>query len=171
MLTRFYLFLCLFSCFIIVLLLFYYCFIIVLLLFYYCFIACSFVAHPLLAPYVFNGRSPADPADYAEECSRAALFRRQKTVSANESAKADAADNAEKDSYHIVECCSCLYNKSVREHACCSLLILCHFLILSLLFLSLLFLCSFLMCLTAVLTEISCKRIQSQVYLSYVECS
>ena len=109
-------------------LLFYYCFIIVLLLFYYCFIACSFVAHPLLAPYVFNGRSPADPA---EECSRAALFRRQKTVSANESAKADAADYAEKDSYHIVECCSCLYNKSVREHACCSLLILCHFLALS----------------------------------------
>ena len=62
--------------------------------------------------------SPADLADYAEECSRAALFRRQKTVSANVSAKADAADNAEKDSYHIVECCSCLYNKSVREHAC-----------------------------------------------------
>ena len=123
--------------------LFYYCFIIVLLLFYYCFIACSFVAHPLLAPYVFNGRSPADPADYAEECSRAALFRRQKTVSANVSAKADAADNAEKDSYHIVECCSCLYNKSVREHACCSLLVLCHFLILSLLFRSLLVPCSF----------------------------
>ena len=49
--------------------------------------------------------SPADPADYAEECSRAALFRRQKTASANVSAKADAADNAEKDSYHIVECC------------------------------------------------------------------
>ena len=67
--------------------------------------------------------SPADLADYAEECSRAALFRRQKTVSANVSAKADAADNAEKDSYHIVECCSCLYNKSVREHACCSLLV------------------------------------------------
>ena len=62
--------------------------------------------------------SPADLADYADECSRAALFRRQKTVSANVSAKADAADNAEKDSYHIVECCSCLYNKSVREHAC-----------------------------------------------------
>ena len=102
--------------------------------------------------------SPADLADYAEECSRAALFRRQKTVSANESAKADAADNAEKDSYHIVECCSCLYNKSVREHACCSLLILCHFLILSLLFLSLLFLCSFLMCLTAVLTESKCRN-------------
>ena len=36
---------------------------------------------------------------------QAALFRRQKTVSANVSAKADAADNAEKDSYHIVECC------------------------------------------------------------------
>ena len=67
---------------------------------------------------MFNGRSPADLADYAEECSKAALFRRQKTVSANVSAKADAADNAEKDSYHIVECCSCLYNKSVREHAC-----------------------------------------------------
>ena len=62
--------------------------------------------------------SPADLADYADECSKAALFRRQKTVSANVSAKADAADNAEKDSYHIVECCSCLYNKSVREHAC-----------------------------------------------------
>ena len=59
--------------------------------------------------------SPADYADYAEkEYSKAALFRRQKTVSANVSAKADAADNAEKDSYHIVECCSCLYNKSVR---------------------------------------------------------
>ena len=71
---------------------------------------------------------------------------------------ADPADNAEKDSYHIVECCSCLYNKSVREHACCSLLILCHFLILSLLFLSLLFLCSFLMCLTAVLTESKCRN-------------
>ena len=54
---------------------------------------------------MFNGRSPADPADYAEECSRAALFRRQKTASANVSAKADAADNAEKDNYHIVECC------------------------------------------------------------------
>ena len=76
--------------------------------------------------------SPADLADLAEECSRAALFRRQKTVSANVSAKADAADNAEKDSYHIVECCSCLYNKSVREHACCSLFALCHFLALSL---------------------------------------
>ena len=87
-------------------------------LFYYCFIAVLLLARPLLAPYVFNGRSPADPADLAEECSRAALFRRQKTVSANVSAKADAADNAEKDSYHIVECCSCLYNKSVREHAC-----------------------------------------------------
>ena len=49
--------------------------------------------------------SPADLADYADECSKAALFRRQKTVSANVSAKADAADNAEKDSYHIVECC------------------------------------------------------------------
>ena len=83
-------------------------------------------------------KSPADLADYADECSKAALFRRQKTVSANVSAKADAADNAEKDSYHIVECCSCLYNKSVREHACCSLLILCHFLILSSFFLSLL---------------------------------
>ena len=54
---------------------------------------------------MFNGRSPADLADYADECSKAALFRRQKTVSANVSAKADAADNAEKDSYHIVECC------------------------------------------------------------------
>ena len=42
--------------------------------------------------------SPADLADYADECSKAALFRRQKTVSANVSAKADAADNAEKDS-------------------------------------------------------------------------
>ena len=67
---------------------------------------------------MWTAYSPADPADYAEECSRAALFRRQKTASANVSAKADAADNAEKDSYHIVECCSCLYNKSVREHAC-----------------------------------------------------
>ena len=82
--------------------------------------------------------SPADLADLAEECSRAALFRRQKTVSANVSAKADAADYAEKDNYHIVECCSCLYNKSVREHACCSLFALCHFLILSLFFFSLL---------------------------------
>ena len=125
--------------------------------FYYYFIACSFVAHPLLAPYVFNGRSPADLADYAEECSRAALFRRQKTASANVSAKADAADNAEKDSYHIVECCSCLYNKSVREHAC-SFLVLSlpfpySFLVLSLLVLCsfLMFPCSFLMCLTAVL--------------------
>ena len=101
--------------------------------------------------------SPADLADYAEECSRAALFRRQKTVSANVSAKADAADNAEKDSYHIVECCSCLYNKSVREHAC-SFLVLSlpfpySFLVLSLLVLCsfLMFPCSFLMCLTAVL--------------------
>ena len=42
---------------------------------------------------MFNGRSPADLADYADECSKAALFRRQKTVSANVSAKADAADN------------------------------------------------------------------------------
>ena len=58
--------------------------------------------------------SPADHADDAEGMQQAALFRRQKTVSANVSAKADAADNAEKDSYHIVECCSCLYNKSVR---------------------------------------------------------
>ena len=49
--------------------------------------------------------SPADHADYAEGMQQAALFRRQKTVSANVSAKADAADNAEKDSYHIVECC------------------------------------------------------------------
>jgi hypothetical protein len=160
-------------------------------MFYYCFIAVLLLARSsfflsLLFPCSFlmflTADSPADPADYAEECSRAALFRRQKTVSANVSAKADAADNAEKDSYHIVECCSCLYNKSVREHACCSLLILCHFLILSSFFLcsflalsflarSLFVLCSFLMCLTAVLTEISCKRIQSQVYLSYVECS
>ena len=52
---------------------------------------------------------------------------------------------AEKDSYHIVECCSCLYNKSVREHAC-------SFLVLSLPFpysflaLSLLFPCSFVSC-------------------------
>ena len=30
-------------------------------------------------------------------------LRRQKTVRSNVSAKADAADNAEKDSYHIVE--------------------------------------------------------------------
>ena len=77
-------------------------------------LAVLLLAVSLLFPYVFNGRSPADLADYADECSRAALFRRQKTVSANVSAKADAADNAEKDSYHIVECCSCLYNKSVR---------------------------------------------------------
>ncbi len=61
----------------------------------------SFFVRSLFVPYVFNGRSPADLADYADECSRAALFRRQKTVSANVSAKADAADNAEKDSYHI----------------------------------------------------------------------
>ena len=86
--------------------------------FYYYFVAVLLLALSLLFPYVFNGRSPADLADYADECSKAALFRRQKTVSANVSAKADAADNAEKDSYHIVECCSCLYNKSVREHAC-----------------------------------------------------
>ena len=85
---------------------------------------------------------------------RSRRLRRQKTVSANESAKADAADNAEKDSYHIVECCSCLYNKSVREHACCSLFALCHFLALSFLARSLFVLCSFLMCLTAILTEI-----------------
>ena len=58
---------------------------------------------------------------------------------------ADAADNAEKDNYHIVECCSCLYNKSLREHACCSLLVLCHFLALSFLARSLFVLCSFLM--------------------------
>ena len=138
-------------------------------------LARSVLALSLLVPCSFlmclTADSPADLADYAEECSRAALFRRQKTVSANVSAKADAADNAEKDSYHIVECCSCLYNKSVREHACCSLLVLCHFLALSFLDRSLFVLCSFLMCLTAVLTEISCKRIQSQVYLSYVECS
>ena len=103
------------------------------------FFPCSFFARSLCC------LTADSPADLAEECSRAALFRRQKTVSANVSAKADAADNAEKDSYHIVECCSCLYNKSVREHACCSLLILCHFLILSSFFLSLLFLCFLLM--------------------------
>ena len=147
----------------------------VILLLFYCLLARSLLVLSLFVTCSFfmclTADSPADLADYAEECSKAALFRRQKTVSANVSAKADAADNAEKDCYHIVECCSCLYNKSVREHACCSLLILCHFLILSSFFLSLLFPCSFLMCLTAVLTEISCKRIQSQVYLSYVECS
>ena len=156
-------------------------------MFYYCFIAVLLLARSsfflsLLFPCSFlmclTADSPADPADYAEECSRAALFRRQKTVSANESAKADAADNAEKDSYHIVECCSCLYNKSVREHACCSLLILCHFLILSSFFLSLLFLCFLLMWfkrpfsrkVNAETKEISCKQIQTQVYLNYVEC-
>ena len=67
---------------------------------------------------------------------------------------------AEKDSYHIVECCSCLYNKSVREHACCSLLILCHFLILSSFFLS--FLARSLLFTyviqTAVLTESKCRN-------------
>ena len=52
---------------------------------------------------MWTAMSPADHADYAEGMQQAALFRRQKTVSANESAKADAADNAEKDSYHIVE--------------------------------------------------------------------
>ena len=135
-------------------------------MFYYCFIAVLLLARSsfflsLLFPCSFlmclTADSPADLADYAEECSRAALFRRQKTVSANVSAKADAADNAEKDSYHIVECCSCLYNKSVREHAC-SFLVLSlpfpySFLVLSLLVLCsfLMFPCSFLMCLTAVL--------------------
>ena len=119
---------------------FYYCFIIVLLLFYYCFIACSFVAHPLLAPYVFNGRSPADYADYAEECSRAALFRRQKTVSANESAKADAADNAEKDSYHIVECCLLFIQQICKGTR---LLFPCSFFAISLFFPRSFFPCSF----------------------------
>ena len=81
------------------------CFSSVLLLFYFSFIPYFFLVLFLLFLYVFNGRSPADLADYADECSKAALFRIQKTVSANVSAKADAADNAEKDSYHIVECC------------------------------------------------------------------
>ena len=64
--------------------------------------------------------SPADLADLAEECSRAALFRRQKTVSANVSAKADAADNAEKDSYHIVETIQfMLFAVSLRYNAAC----------------------------------------------------
>ena len=106
----------------------YYCFISCL---YYCFIVCSFfpcsfVARPLLAPYVFNGRFSRRSRRLRRRMQQSCIFRRQKTVSANESAKADAADNAEKDSYHIVECCSCLHNKSVREHAC-------SFLVLSLL--------------------------------------
>ena len=104
---------------------------VVILLLFYCLLARSLLVLSLFVTCSFfmclTADSPADLADYADECSRAALFRRQKTVSANESAKADAADNAEKDSYHIVECCSCLYNKSVREHAC-------SFLVLSLLF-------------------------------------
>ena len=113
--------------------------------------------------------SPADLADYAEECSRAALFRRQKTVSANVSAKADAADNAEKDSYHIVECCSCLYNKSIREHAC-SFLVLSlpfpySFLVLSFLALSLLFTY---VIQTAVLTESKCRNKRKTASIAHV---
>ena len=70
-----------------------------------------------------------------------------------------------KDSCLIVESCSsCLCNKAVRKHAR-------SFLALSLLFRSLLFPCSFLMCLTPVLTEISCKWEQSQASLSYAERS
>ena len=75
----------------------------------YSFLALSFLTRSLFVLcsllMCLTANSPADSADYAEECSRAALFRRQKTVSANESAKADAANNAEKDCYHIVECC------------------------------------------------------------------
>ena len=82
--------------------------------------------------------SPADPADLADECSKAAYFADKRQLAQMYLLKQMPQIIAEKDSYHIVECCSCLYNKSVREHACCSLLILCHFLILSLLFRSLL---------------------------------
>ena len=87
------------------LLLFYCCFIAVLLLFYCCFIAVLLLARPLLAPYVFNGRFSRRSRRSRRRMQQSCIFRRQKTVSANVSAKADAADNAEKDSYHIVECC------------------------------------------------------------------
>ena len=103
--------------------------------------------------------TPMSLADLAD-------LRRQKTVRSNVSAKADAADNAEKDSYHIVECCSCLYNKSVREHAC-SFLVLSlpfpySFLVLSFLALSLLFTY---VIQTAVLTESKCRNKRNSLEL------
>ena len=59
-------------------------------LFYCLFFPYSFLA---LSLYVLTACSPADLAD----------SRRQKTGWANGSAKADAADLADKDNYHIVE--------------------------------------------------------------------
>ena len=50
------------------------CFSSVLLLFYFSFIPYFFLVLFLLFLYVFNGRSPADLADYADECSKAAYF-------------------------------------------------------------------------------------------------
>ena len=65
----------------------------------------SFLVLSLLAPYVFNGRFSRRSLRSRRGMQQSCIFRRQKTVSANESAKADAANNAEKDCYHIVECC------------------------------------------------------------------
>ena len=104
--------------------------------------------------------TPMSLADYAD-------LRRQKTVRSNVSAKADAADNAEKDSYHIVECCLLFIQQICKRTR---LLLFAHslpfpyfFLVLSLLVLCsfLMFPCSFLMCLTAVLAflaEIKCRN-------------
>ena len=59
------------------------------------------LVHSLLFPYMWTANSPADSADYAEGMQQAALFRRQKTATTQ-----------------WRQCCSCLYNKAVREHAC-----------------------------------------------------
>ncbi len=90
---------------------------------------------------------------------RSRRLRRQKTVSANVSAKADAADNAEKDSYHIVECCLLFIQQICKRTR---LLLFAHslpfpysFLVLSFLALSLLFTY---VIQTAVLTESKCRN-------------
>ena len=57
--------------------------------------------------------TPMSLADLAD-------LRRQKTVRSNVSAKADAADNAEKDNYHIVETIQfMLFAVSLRNNAAC----------------------------------------------------
>ena len=147
----------------IVLLLFYYCFIIVLLLFYYCFIIVLLLARSLLIPcsllMCLTAVLPQIPQITQRNAAGLHYFADKRQLAQMNLLKQMPQIIAEKDSYHIVECCSCLYNKSVREPAC-SFLVLSlpfpySFLVLSFLALSLLFTY---VIQTAVLTESKCRN-------------
>ena len=156
----------------------------------------NMLIHSLLFPYMWTANSPADSADYAEGMQQAALFRRQKTATTQwRQCSSCLCNKAVRGTCSFIPCSSLACERPIlpqipliTQRECSKL----HYfadkrqlphsgdnavhvyttkLWGNTLALSLFIPCSLLMCLTAVLTEISCKWIQSQVYLSYVECS